>query len=93
MDDFSIPGKDSDDRLKVSPPNYIEPGKRPLSSMTPTILLSPEDRSVKMAVGASGGAKITTAVAQVSAQLAQRFSANLDAGIVMCTLCLNGYVT
>ena len=66
MDDFSIPGKDGNGRLKVSPPNYIQPGKRPLSSMTPTILLSPEDRSVKMAVGASGGPKITTAVAQVS---------------------------
>ena len=67
MDDFSIPGKDSDDRLKVSPPNYIQPGKRPLSSMTPTILLSSDtdNNSVKMAVGASGGPKITTAVAQV----------------------------
>ena len=64
MDDFSIPGKDGDGRLPVSEPNYIHPGKRPLSSMTPTILLS-EDQSVKMAVGASGGAMITTAVAQV----------------------------
>ena len=64
MDDFSIPGRDSDDRLKATEPNYILPGKRPLSSTTPTILLA-EDQSVKMAVGASGGSRITTAVAQV----------------------------
>ena len=64
MDDFSIPGRDSDSGLKVSEPNYIQPRKRPLSSMTPTILLA-NDQSVKMVVGASGGSKITTAVAQV----------------------------
>ena len=64
MDDFSIPGRDSDGGLKATEPNYIQPGKRPLSSMTPTILLA-EDQSVKMSVGASGGSKITTAVAQV----------------------------
>ena len=64
MDDFSIPGRDSDDSLKATEPNYIKPGKRPLSSTTPTILLA-EDGSVKMVVGASGGSRITTAVAQV----------------------------
>lgn len=64
MDDFSIPGVDSAYLLAVSEPNYIEPGKRPLSSTTPTILLSP-DNKVKMAIGASGGSRITTSVAQV----------------------------
>ena len=65
MDDFSIPGRNSNDNLKQSEPNYIKPGKRPLSSTTPTILLA-EDQSVRMVVGASGGSKITTAVAQVN---------------------------
>ena len=64
MDDFSIPGVDSAYQLRISEPNYIEPGKRPLSSTTPSILLAP-DKSVKMVIGASGGSRITTAVAQV----------------------------
>ncbi len=46
-------------------PNYVEPGKRPQSSTTPTIIVDPSGR-VKMVVGASGGSRITTAVAQVS---------------------------
>ena len=64
MDDFSIPGRDSDNQLKITEPNFIQPGKRPLSSMTPTILVQ-GDRAVKMTLGASGGSRITTAVAQV----------------------------
>ena len=43
--------------------NLIEPGKRPLSSMAPAIVTS--DEGVKLVLGASGGSRITTAVAQV----------------------------
>ena len=64
MDDFSIPEIDSDNQFRITEPNYIQPGKRPLSSMTPTILVN-SDKSVRMIVGASGGARITTSVAQV----------------------------
>ncbi len=62
MTDFNIPGRS--DSFNETAVNYIVPKKRPLSSMTPTVLLG--DDGVKMVVGASGGSRITTSVAQVS---------------------------
>ena len=63
MADFCIPDRTGDfDATEV---NYIQPGKRPLSSMTPTIVT--DNEGVKMVVGASGGPHITTAVLQVLA--------------------------
>lgn len=38
MDDFSTPTSVSPQSLPPSPTNYIEPNKRPLSSMTPIIV-------------------------------------------------------
>jgi gamma-glutamyltranspeptidase/glutathione hydrolase len=43
--------------------NAITPGKRPLSSMTPTIVL--RDKKLFLLLGTPGGSRITTAVLQV----------------------------
>jgi gamma-glutamyltranspeptidase/glutathione hydrolase len=62
MDDFSVkPGIPNAFGLLGGDANAIEPGKRPLSSMTPTILLG-EDRIA--ALGSPGGSRIITMVFQ-----------------------------
>lgn len=65
MDDFSIPGRSNAFDLPPSPANFIDPYKRPLSSMCPTILLD-EHGKVELLIGAAGGSKITSSVAYVS---------------------------
>ncbi len=61
MDDFSAkPGAANMFGLVQGKSNDIQPGKRPLSAMTPTILL--RDGKLFMVVGAPGGSRIITAV-------------------------------
>ncbi|KAH7701984.1 Protein H14N18.4 b, partial [Aphelenchoides avenae] len=65
MDDFSTPGKASVlGFAPQSPENFIVPGKRPMSSMSPMVVYNKNDGKVKMVVGASGGTRIISAVAQ-----------------------------
>uniref|UniRef100_A0A0R3S300 Gamma-glutamyltranspeptidase n=1 Tax=Elaeophora elaphi TaxID=1147741 RepID=A0A0R3S300_9BILA len=64
MDDFSIPGKPNSFGFVPSPANYIEPGKRPLSSMSPMVIYNKDTGKIKMVIGASGGAYIISAIAQ-----------------------------
>ena len=64
MDDFAAkPGASNMFGLVQGQANAIQPGKRPLSAMTPTILT--RDGKLFMAVGAPGGPRIITAVLQV----------------------------
>ncbi len=64
MDDFAAkPGSPNAFGLVQGELNSIQPGKRPLSSMTPTILT--RDGKFFMAVGAPGGSRIISAVLQV----------------------------
>jgi gamma-glutamyltranspeptidase/glutathione hydrolase len=65
MDDFtSKPGTPNLYGAIQSERNAIAPGKRPLSSMTPTFVLRP-DGSLYFAIGSPGGTTITNTVLQV----------------------------
>ena len=62
MDDFSAkPGAPNSDGLIQGAANSIEPGKRPLSSMTPTIVL--KDGKLFLVLGSPGSSRIITTVA------------------------------
>ncbi|MEO7673695.1 MAG: gamma-glutamyltransferase [Pyrinomonadaceae bacterium] len=64
MDDFAArPGKPNLFGLIQGERNKVEGGKRPLSSMTPAIVLK-KDGSVWFALGARGGPRIISAVMQ-----------------------------
>jgi gamma-glutamyltranspeptidase / glutathione hydrolase len=64
MDDFSAkPGVPNSDGLIQGSANAIGPGKRPLSSMTPTIVV--HNGKTAMILGSPGSSKIITTVANV----------------------------
>jgi len=64
MDDFSAkPGVPNSDGLIQGAANAIGPGKRPLSSMTPTIVV--RDGKTFLVLGSPGSSKIITTVANV----------------------------
>jgi gamma-glutamyltranspeptidase/glutathione hydrolase len=65
MDDFSIqPGVPNAFGLIGTEQNGVAPGKRPLSSMTPTIAFDAADH-VRVVVGAAGGPTIISSTMQV----------------------------
>ena len=64
MDDFAAdPGKPNLYGLIQGEANAVAPGKRPLSSMSPTIVM--KDGRPVLVLGASGGPRIITSVLQV----------------------------
>ncbi len=67
MDDFTTtPNRPNAFGLVQGDANQIEPGKRPLSSMSPT-LVTKKDRVI-LAIGSPGGPRIITSVLQVLAR-------------------------
>jgi gamma-glutamyltranspeptidase / glutathione hydrolase len=68
MDDFTAkPGSPNMFGLVMGAQNAIQPGKRMLSSMTPTIVA--KDGKLRAVVGSPGGPTIITTVAQIVMQL------------------------
>lgn len=65
MNDFSVPGISNAFGYLPSAANFIVPGKRPLSSMSPTIVEHASNNTLYFAIGAAGGSRIITAVIQV----------------------------
>lgn len=69
MDDFAArPGKPNMFGLIQGERNSVQPKKRPLSSMTPTIVLR-KDGTVWFALGARGGPRIISAVLQSTSNM------------------------
>jgi len=70
MDDFAAKmGVPNMFGLIQGPANAIAPGKRPLSSMTPTIVL--EDGKLRYVLGSPGGARIITTVGNIFLSVAE----------------------
>jgi gamma-glutamyltranspeptidase len=72
MDDFGKPDQANHFGLRPSEANFVKPGKRPLSSMSPMLVFQESTNAsltfpgqLILALGASGGPKIITAVTQV----------------------------
>src|ERR1700761_2453341 len=79
MDDFaSKQGVPNMYGLIQGPANSIAPGKRPLSAMTPTIVL--KDGKVSMVLGSPGGGRIITTVANIFLSVADE-GLNIQAAV------------
>ena len=79
MDDFSVAGHANGYGLAATPPNYVAPGKKPLSSMAPVMLVSPATAALRAVVGASGGPRILTSVLTTLVALVEEGRAPLAA--------------
>ena len=64
MNDFSVPGQTNAFGYAPSPSNFIRPGKRPLSSISPTIVEYLSNNTLYYVIGSAGGSRIITAVIQ-----------------------------
>lgn len=61
LDDFSSPGASNAFGYAPTEANFIRPGKRPLSSISPTIIVDMHTGKTTHAIGCAGGSRIITA--------------------------------
>lgn len=66
MDDFSQPGRRNSFGFEPSAANFIAPGKRPLSSITPLMAERASNSTLFFSTGAAGGSRIISATTQVA---------------------------
>jgi len=78
MNDFSIPRTSNEFGFPPSPANYIRPGKRPMSSITPVIAEFP-DGSLLLTTGAAGGSRIISATMQAVWRVLEHGASMADA--------------
>ena len=71
MADFSVPNISNVFGYYPSPANYIQPNKRPMSSISP-IMIEFANGTLFAVLGASGGSRIITAVIQVALNILER---------------------
>jgi gamma-glutamyltranspeptidase / glutathione hydrolase len=82
MDDFvTKPSADKTAGASSDDLNTVAPGRRPLSSMTPTLML--KDNKVALAIGTPGGSRILTSIFQVMTNLYDFNMAPADAVAAM----------
>lgn len=79
MDDFAtVPGQPNIFGVVGADANAVAPGKRPLSSMSPTIILKGDTPA--MVIGTPGGSRIFTAIYQV---LANVYDYQMELGVAV----------
>jgi gamma-glutamyltranspeptidase/glutathione hydrolase len=79
MDDFAAaPGKPNQYGLVQGEANAIQPGKRMLSAMTPTIVVDPRGR-LRLVLGSPGGPTIITSVTEVILNVVDQHMSLADA--------------
>ncbi|MCF6767057.1 gamma-glutamyltransferase [Thiotrichales bacterium 19S11-10] len=82
MDDFTAKvGASNSFGLVQGGANSIEPGKRPLSSMTPTVILTPDNKPY-IVTGSPGGSRIITTTLQVIMNVLE-YKLNLQSAVNM----------
>jgi gamma-glutamyltranspeptidase len=64
MDDFAQPGKSTSVTPHAAEANFIAPGRRPLSAMSPTFVVERSSGRLVAVAGASGGPLIVSATLQ-----------------------------
>jgi gamma-glutamyltranspeptidase / glutathione hydrolase len=78
QNDFSIPGYQNEFGYPPSPANYVRPGKRPLSSITPVIAEWPNG-TLYYVIGSAGGSRIITTTIQNLVHVLDRNMTTLEA--------------